>query len=176
MRIAVMSDTHGNMKLFQDMVDLATEQLKVKAVWHLGDNYEDCDSVDLRGRYVVRIPGIYHPGYRNGSIDSTLSIPFDPFNFLLVHDPEDARGMVLADSNVVLHGHTHAPRCSVDQRGRLYLNPGHLKSQRDRGYDASFMVLTINSGLLVVEHYLSDGVCESDRRFRCTDSGRVEEL
>ncbi len=175
MRIAVMSDTHGNIKLFQDMIDFATEELNVKAVWHLGDTYEDCDKVDLRGKYVVRVPGIYHPGYQSGAIDSTLSIPFEPFNFLLVHDPSDARGMMLADSNVVLHGHTHAPKCSVDHRGRLYINPGHLKSKRDRGHDASIMVLTINSGLLVVEHYLSTHECENDQRFRVVD-GKVQEL
>ncbi len=175
MRVAVMSDTHGNIKLFQEMIDFVTNELKVKAVWHLGDNYDDCDRVDLHGRYIVRVPGIYHPGYREGSIDSTISIPFDPFYFLLVHDQSDARGMLLADHNVILHGHTHAPKCSVDHRGRLYLNPGHLKAKRDRGYEASFMVLTINSGLLVVEHYNSDFECEDDHRFRVAD-GKVEEL
>lgn len=175
MRIAVMSDTHGNIKLFQEMVEFASNELKVKAFWHLGDNYEDCDKVDLHGKYIVRVPGIYHPGYRQGTIDSTISIPFDPFNFLLVHDPSDARGLMLAESNVILHGHTHAPKCSVDHRGRLYLNPGHLKAKRDRGHDAAFMVLTINSGLLVVEHYLSTFELEDDHRFRVVN-GKVEEL
>lgn len=175
MRIAVMSDTHGNIKLFQEVIDFAVEELKVKAFWHLGDNYADCDKVDLRGRYIVRVPGIYHPGYRNGSIDHTISIPLEPYNFLLTHSQDDARGMALADSNVILHGHTHSPKAAVDHRGRLYLNPGHLKAKRDRGYDASFMVITLHSGLLVVEHYSTDFICEEDRRFRCLDT-KVEEL
>ncbi len=175
MRVAVMSDTHGNIKLFQDMIDYASNELNVKAFWHLGDSYEDCDRVDLRGRYVVRVPGIYHPGYRDQSIESSVQIPFDPFKFLLIHDPADARGLLYADSNIILHGHTHCPSCQIDQRGKLFINPGHLKSRRDRGYDASFAVLTIHSGLLVVEHYLSTMDCESDRRYRVNGS-KIEEL
>ncbi len=175
MRIAVMSDTHGNIKLFQEMIDFSANELNVKAFWHLGDSYEDCDRIDLRGRYIVRVPGIYHPGYRDQSIDRSILIPYDPFSFLLIHDPADARGIMYAESNVVLHGHTHKPECTIDQRGRLFINPGHLKARRDRGYDASFMVLTIQSGLLVVEHYLSTLECDSDRRFRVSGT-KVEEL
>lgn len=175
MRIAVMSDTHSNIKLFQEMIDFSADELNVKAFWHLGDSYDDCDRVDLRGRYIVRVPGVDHPGYRDQTIESSILIPFDPFKFFLIHDPADARGIKFAESNVILHGHTHKPECSIDQRGRLTLNPGHLKSRRDRGFDASFMVLTIHSGLLVVEHYLSTLECDFDRRFRINGS-KVEEL
>ena len=175
MRITVVSDTHSNMKIFQDVVDFSVEEQNVSFFMHLGDNYEDCDRVDLKGKYVVRVPGVFHHGYLDGSIDSYLHIPYAPFNFLLLHDQNDAQGLVLADSNVVLHGHTHAARCSISHRGRLYLNPGHLKAKRDRGYDASFMILTIESGLLVVEQFNLQFESLFDRRFRCID-GKVEEL
>jgi len=175
MRIAVMSDTHSNIKLFQEMIDFSVNDLNVKAFWHLGDTYEDCDRVDLRGKYVVRVPGIDHPGYRDGSLEHSIAIPIDPFKFMLIHDPAEAHGIMSAESNVILHGHTHKPDCQLDQKGKLFINPGHLKARRDRGYEASFAVLTIHSGLLVVEHYLSTLECDSDRRFR-VNLGKIEEL
>ena len=175
MRILVVSDTHGNLKLFQSVVDFATKEQNISAIWHLGDNYDDCDTVNLNGKYVVRVPGIWHPGYNDGTLDSSLVIPYDPFNFLLLHDPADAKGMILVDSNVILHGHTHKFRCEVDYSGRLFINPGHLKARRDRGYDASFVILTIESGLLIVDQYLTNFEHILDNRYRVSE-GKVQEL
>ncbi len=152
MKALVVSDTHNNISLFQKAVRYGVEEHGVEAIWHLGDNYEDGDKVDRLGAYLIRIPGIWHPGYRSGLLDTTYSLEFDDFSFFLVHDPADIKAFDKRDHAVFLHGHTHAPKVEL-QSGMLTINPGHLKKSFDRGYNASCAILETIENKLSIIHY-----------------------
>lgn len=63
--------------------------------------------------------------------------------FKMVHRPEDI-GSVAEDVQVVVHGHTHAPREEY-RDGVLYLNPGSCSRPRG-GSEKSVVRMVVNSG------------------------------
>lgn len=139
MKVIVVSDTHGNSVLLQRAVDFAVEN-GFEAIWHLGDNYDDIEQVELSGLYFIRVPGIYHPAYRSGVLPAQLTLDIENFTVTLIHDPDDPALFSLSDNRIVFHGHSHRPGAGVSG-STVYVNPGHLKHREDRGYEASFLAV-----------------------------------
>jgi putative phosphoesterase len=145
MKIAIFSDTHGNLKLFQKAVDIALNQ-NIDKIWHLGDNYEDCEKINLNGVSYKRVPGIFHPGYRSSHLDAVSSFNVEGFTVTLTHTIDDVSNAVKEASDIICYGHSHRPETILGYSA-IYHNPGHLKQKFDRGYDASFTILDIEDGV-----------------------------
>jgi len=112
-------------------------------VIHLGDDYEDIDffKLLLEGKEVYQVPGIYHPRYRNGALPAVKTLKIEDWNIALVHNLEDLfRKKILGDIN--FYGHTHKTEIFA-RDGKLFVNPGHLKDDFDRGFAASYAIMEI---------------------------------
>ncbi len=133
MRIAVLADTHDRYPpgLPQRLQD-------ADEIWHLGDV---CDpgvlrEFELLGPPVRVVLGNcdWHPGWPR-----ELRFDLAGRRFMLTHVPP---AKPPAQTDVVLHGHTHVPRDETDRRGVRWLNPGCV-SRPNRGARPSYAWLTV---------------------------------
>lgn len=135
--ILVLSDTHGNYEILQEVLD---SNILADVIIHLGDNYEDLDHCvyNRRGREIYRVPGIFHPNYKDGSLPHQLDITFESKKFLIAHSIDDVRG----SGTVILHGHTHNWEISNSIQG-ICFNPGHLRSSVDKKRIATYGIMEV---------------------------------
>ena len=138
-KFLVVSDTHGNLDLFQTVLK---REKDFTAIIHLGDNYEDLNSYsNLDDVTLYRVPGIFHKGYRNKTLPAIVKFTSCGWSILLVHDLSDALART-QDVDIYLHGHTHKPEI-IRKYGKIFFNPGHLKQFHHRGNQASYGILEI---------------------------------
>ncbi len=135
--ILVVSDTHGNYEILQHVLD---SNILVDVIIHLGDNYGDLDSCvfNRRGRQIYRVPGIFHPGYRNGDLPHSLEVKIENKKFLIAHSPDD----LSHSADVLLFGHTHDWECANSIFG-VRFNPGHLKAHIDKKRIATYGIIEV---------------------------------
>ena len=140
-KIMIISDTHKNQVLLRKAFSM---ERNVTHIFHLGDDYNDLDTnLDLiADKDIYKVPGIYHPVYRNGSIEPTLTVTINNWNFLLIHALEDLNKN-RNNADVILYGHTHhADFRNIE--GQYFINPGHLKAETDRNRKASYLIAELN--------------------------------
>ena len=151
MKILMISDTHGNMSMIDKMVKIAED---FDLMIHLGDNYPDGVPFIESSIPIIRVPGTWGWEYQDDSIDNRRFETFLGWRFFLTHtptsdphdldtdiDPEDV--LKNAQSDLFCHGHTHKP--TIYTVGNVtVLNPGHLKSSFDRGYNASYAKIELS--------------------------------
>ncbi len=145
MKIGVVSDTHRNRRLLQQVVDWLVQTHSIAVLYHLGDDYDDTSSISDKGVEIYQVPGIYHPGYRSGSLEPVVRHTVMGLNVLLVHSlDQDVSQEDVLSSDIVLYGHTHDATIRIED-GVLFMNPGHLKGKRDKNRDSSFGMLDIQN-------------------------------
>lgn len=155
-KIAVVSDTHGNLDGLRAAVREIISGDKIDLFIHLGDNYEDAEVLDEFGCDYLRVPGVFHELYADGRVHNRLIEEFEGWRFMLSHTHEshphdlagDPRPELLAASgqvDVILFGHLHAPSIETE-KGVLLVNPGHLKTADKRGFAPSYAVLDVEWG------------------------------
>ena len=145
MRLAVMSDTHGNVDAAESALKLAGE---VDMVIHAGDHYRD--GIRLQERTGIPVVAVY--GNRDYPIRGPVEEVFDAsgVQIYITHGHDfsvesrmgglESRARELG-AKVVVYGHTHVPDIQwLD--GRLYINPGSLFRPRD-GSGKTFAILKI---------------------------------
>ena len=150
MRIGIVSDSHGNTSVFEDM--LAVPGAAEAELWlHAGDFAPDADDLEiLSGRRVVRVLGNCDL-FLDGVYDETV-VEVAGHRIFLTHGhlfnvrfdtamlQEAARE---AGADIAVYGHTHI---ALEERGDVtVLNPGSIARPRDerRG---SFMLVDLNEG------------------------------
>ncbi len=140
-KILVLSDTHSNLELLKIVLENETDHT---AIFHLGDNYEDLDKCleQIPHRNLIKVPGIFHKGYRDKSLPAIKIYNSQGWAILLVHDLSDALAKT-HDVDIYLHGHTHRPDIT-GKFGKIFFNPGHLKQLKDRGSQASYGIIELN--------------------------------
>lgn len=151
MKIGVVGDTHRNIAFLNKAVDWMIDKQHVSALYHLGDDYEDAAGLAERYIDIVQVPGIYHPRYRDGSLARKGYETLMGLQVLLVHSLEkdfDDSDQISAD--IVLNAHTHAHELRLDD-GKLFVNPGHLKGERDKNMVPTFAVLTVQDRTVSAE-------------------------
>jgi uncharacterized protein len=139
-KILVLSDSHGN----SDFLNLVLEQENhVDTIFHLGDNFDDLDKCGqfTKEHIILKVPGIFHPGYKNRSIPAIQFYNTLNWKLLLVHDLNDALSKA-EEADIYLYGHTHKPDLQI-KYGKIFFNPGHLKQSKDRGSKASYGILEL---------------------------------
>jgi len=153
-KIMIISDTHKNQVLLRKAF---SQEDGITHIFHLGDNYNDLDTnLDLiENKEVFKVPGIYHPGYRNGSIKSSKVVSINNWNFTLIHDLQELKSEP-SGSSIVFHGHTHQADFTK-VKDIHYINPGHLKDEVDRNRMASYLVVEVDKDKLEFNFKYLDG-------------------
>ncbi|MDO9577810.1 MAG: metallophosphoesterase family protein [Candidatus Cloacimonadales bacterium] len=139
-KIMIVSDTHKNQALLRKAFE---NESGVSHIFHLGDDYGDMDeNFDLlENRILVKVPGLYHDGYRDGSIPRIQTVEIAGWKFQLAHFVKDINA-IPADIIVIFYGHTH--RWNFKKLDDIYfVNPGHLKNFFDRGNEATYLILEV---------------------------------
>lgn len=155
-KIIILSDTHNNQVLLRKILEREID--KFDYLFHLGDNYEDLDENEdlLSGKSLYKVPGIFHPGYMNGTIPARQTVQIDNWSFLLVHNIDDIPE-IRPSNDIFCYGHTHRLVLNkVDNA--YYLNPGHLKDEWDKDRPASYAILDVNVDKITVEFKDKNGV------------------
>lgn len=134
----IISDSHGNVSFLQSVIEKAKEIADIEQIWHLGDEYEDMDYIDVDG-VVKKVPGTRHPEYYSGALDKFLSFPFGGAEITIVHSPYDIPKFLISQKRLFFYGHLHHSNIAKSENG-LLISPGHIKYSFDRGYEASFLI------------------------------------
>jgi uncharacterized protein len=153
-KIIILSDTHKNQQTLKNVFEI---ERKYTHIIHLGDNYEDLNNnSDITENIeLIRVPGIYHPGYKDGTLPIILKIEIDNWKLALAHRLEDIlKNSIPAD--IYLYGHTHHSYFNQVEN-KYFINPGHLKAKTDRGQKASYIVLTIENNNAEIQFKHLDG-------------------
>lgn len=135
MRIAVIADTHDR---FPEHVGKAIAG--ADEIWHLGDV---CEERVLAAVQRLGPPVRVVRGNCESCLGWPLALEFDleGFRLLLTHIPPRFAPPKI---DVLLHGHTHVPRCERIGRA-LFCNPGCI-TRPNRGAPASYAWLTLERG------------------------------
>jgi putative phosphoesterase len=158
MRVAVVSDSHGNARALARLAGLLKEK-GITLALHLGDDYRDAAFLASRGLEVVGVPGVYCPEYADARIPNRRRVELAGVKLFLTHtdsrhrhdrpgDPDPQEEAWEAD--LILYGHTHVPALEERESG-WWLNPGHLKGPMDRGQPATYALLTFQGREVEVE-------------------------
>jgi len=139
--IGVMSDTHGNTRLMRRVADMMGAEFGAEVIFHLGDDYGDGAELAAMGHVVHQVPGLWCKEYHDPHVPRRLVKDLAGVSVACVHSAQDLRHTELA-ADVILFGHTH--EAVLEERGgRLYVNPGHLRTTRSRNSRPSFGVVEL---------------------------------
>ena len=179
MRIGVMSDTHGDMDSMRTAAVAMLNDHNVEAIVHLGDDSSDANELIESGVAVYSVPGLFEPSYKNPSIPNRAIHEFNGVPFLLTHsvvktpqDPiEDLDPKEIVDDDevkVVLYGHSHIYRIS-EERGVIFINPGHLKNGDKRSPRKTYAIVDILATKIVAKIIDLGGEVVEERTFFLMD-------
>lgn len=157
MKIAVLSDTHGNYPLGITMLDRISG---LDCVIHLGDVLSDAEIIE----YALDIPVIKLAGNCDSSTnaDRELLLNISEMTFFLSHgDLYQVKSGIdriyekatSEKAEIVLYGHTHIP--AIQKKGEILLvNPGSLKAAAAQ---QSLAILNILNREVSVEIIVANG-------------------
>lgn len=135
MRIAVISDTHDALP-----ASLPGRLSKADEIWHLGDVVmpDILMEIETAGPPVRVVSGNCDLA---GTWPYTLTLERAGWRIHLVHIPPHKAPPGV---HLLLHGHTHIPKDSIDPLGVRWLNPGSVSLPRG-GFPATFAWLELKS-------------------------------
>ena len=85
MKIGIVSDTHKNMNLLDQVVYWMTQRQRITTLYHLGDDYDDTKEIGEQFSELVQVPGIYDERYRTGLLPAKVFETILGITLLLVH-------------------------------------------------------------------------------------------
>jgi putative phosphoesterase len=152
--LAVLSDSHRNLKGLREVVKAILARQSVDVFIHLGDDFEDAEVFDEFGCDYMRVPGVFSDHYADRSVPNRIITEFEGWRFLLTHTreshPNDLRGDLKPEEvsggravDVMLYGHSHKPDLT-EKDGILFVNPGHLKTSDKKGFGPSYAIIEID--------------------------------
>ncbi|WZL74067.1 metallophosphoesterase [Clostridiaceae bacterium 35-E11] len=145
MKIGIISDTHGMIRIAQNVLG---NMEKIDLLVHLGDHYED--AMLLRKQIDIEVVAV--KGNCDSHIDAQdeIILEIGAHKILLVHGHQYGVKADLgklyykaleAQSDIVLFGHTHVP-IKIQHEGVWMINPGSIGLPR-AGHKASYAILEI---------------------------------
>jgi uncharacterized protein len=148
MKIAVLSDTHGNYPLAVKILGLIPD---LDCIIHLGDTLDDAEILEC----ALDCPTISVAGNcdTDPSVPREILLTFNDMTILATHGDTYAvksgidrlrRKASALKAKAVLYGHTHNPFIHVED-GILFVNPGCLKKSAAH---LSYAILTIENGTI----------------------------
>ena len=150
MKIGIVSDSHGDTQIFEDM--LAVPGAAEAEMWlHAGDFAPDADVLAvMTDRRVVRVLG--NCDFLVDGVYEETTVEIAGHRIFLTHghcfnvrfDTAMLRAAAReAGADIAVYGHTHV---ALEERGDVtVLNPGSIARPRD-GRHGSFMLVELNAG------------------------------
>ena len=136
-KILVISDTHGNQKILQNVLETNSD---CEYLIHLGDEPDDLDyHTDLtENMQIFSVYGLYHRKWNEN--DAAKSINIGGQNFFIAHAQQY---LDISEKNTIYcYGHTHR-RYFYKDESIVIINPGHLKNKTDRGENAGYIIIEL---------------------------------
>ncbi|MFH1728178.1 MAG: metallophosphoesterase family protein [Pseudomonadota bacterium] len=140
-KAGIISDTHGNIGLFSEIMVYLNDTIKIDKLYHLGDNFSDPDKIKTDAQ-IIKVPGLYCPEYDDLSIAKIAYDKLFSANICLVHNKEILLDEDIDSTQILLFGHTHKYYVGKEN-GMFFINPGHLKDKFHRDQIATFGILEI---------------------------------
>lgn len=157
MNIGIIGDTHGNERLMHKAVDVLMAVYAPKLFLHLGDDYADGEALASAGYDVHIVPGTRCREYFDPRVPNVRVEAFDGLSVAYGH-VDDEVAPFADQAALLLHGHSHRARV-VWEDGRIWVNPGHLRSRNERGQLPSCGVMLLDdAGLTLVVHELDETI------------------
>lgn len=157
--IGVMSDTHGNVRWMHEAAGLMKERFGVDVIFHVGDDYRDAEELAMAGYDVRMVAGLWCDEYRSPKL-RWFNETIDGVRIAGCHADKDLRATERG-ADIVLTGHTHV--AAIEPIGNtLYLNPGHLKRDLDRGQRPSFATITLDNGHITARIHERNGAIRNE--------------
>ena len=153
MKIGVVSDSHGHVDNLRRTVKTMNEA-GIEVIVHLGDDYDDVKALsNQEGTTIIQVPGVFSTYYQDPGIPNRVIEEWERVRVLLTHTPEVHKNDLPADLDpaavvargevrLVLSGHSHIPEVK-EERGVVWVNPGHLKDDDKKGYPPTYALLEI---------------------------------
>lgn len=163
MILGILSDTHGNLPLMHHVADILTTQLGAAHLIHLGDDWEDKEDLDSMGYFVSGVPGLWCDAYRDPCIPRVRLDVFEGVAVGYAHNKDELRS-ISGKADLLLSGHTHQPVIE-EMEGIPHMNPGHLSRSRRRGTEATFGLVELSEGKVVMSIVGLDGIAQASRSF-----------
>ncbi|MCU0611390.1 MAG: metallophosphatase family protein [Candidatus Eisenbacteria bacterium] len=158
-RLAVVSDTHGNVQLLSSALSLSRAGGRLDAVIHLGDEHTDLEGLTIEGEEALGVPGLQHPSYGGGTTPIALVRRMGGVTMAMAHQPSDLPSLRdFPGPRLFLHGHTHSLALSAEPSG-VRFNPGHLSGRVDRGRPPSFGIVEIAEDGVAIRGVSVAGQC-----------------
>lgn len=131
MKILVLSDSHSSLRFMRRCIEV----LKPDTVVHLGDYYDDSETMEEEYPHLVfhRVPGNCDQYRCSPLISRVLNYNVGGVRLYMTHGHKHNvkydTSLLLADarkgkSQAALYGHTHIPDCHQEPDGLWVLNPG----------------------------------------------------
>ena len=135
MKILVLSDSHSAMSFMRR----AVEQVKPDAIVHLGDHYDDGETLHEEFSYIpfYQVPGNCDRYRTPPHARDILILPVLGVSLYMTHGHRHQVKLLLslllrdareAKVDAVLYGHTHVADCHQEEDGLWVLNPGSCGS------------------------------------------------
>jgi hypothetical protein len=168
-KIGVISDTHGNTPLMFAAAEILFNN-SASEIWHLGDSYADAMALQAEAPVpVTPVPGLYCPEYGDGSAPKKFILPVEGLRIALAHAPGEFTAEDLAAADVIINGHTHKYSV-VEENGKIFINPGHLKNEADRQRPPTFALIEIANRDITVSIFGTDGAILQKNSFQTAGS------
>lgn len=148
MRILIVSDTHGSLRNFDEIIE---REKKIDMLLHLGDIEGDDDYMEA----VMDCPVHVVAGNNDffSGLPGELEIEVGKYKVFMTHghgyyvsagtkrlkQAARARG-----ADIVMYGHTHRPEIDLED-DVITINPGSLSYPRQPGRKATYIVMDISA-------------------------------
>lgn len=163
MRILILSDSHAGLSFMRRCV----EKVKPDAVVHLGDYYDDGQTLAEENPHLVvhQVPGNCDRNRCRLNTAEILNYPIGGVRFYMTHGHrhfvKSGIGGLLADARragaqVVLYGHTHCADCHQQPDGLWVLNPGSCGSYSGTAGIIEFQNETITACRIICQADLEE--------------------
>lgn len=150
MLLGVAADSHKNLEYLKTAGRILKAE-HAEEIIHLGDDYDDAEILNDLELKVTRVPGVFSSYYKDPKIPNRIVKNYNGWRVLLTHSPtsheNDIQGDIKPEEitakkgvDIVLHAHTHIPRID-EEKGIIWVNPGHLKIEDKKGAPASFALI-----------------------------------
>ena len=148
MRILIVSDTHGNHRNLDEVLEKVG---KIDMFLHLGDVEDDDIYIEAVLDCPIHIVAGNNDFYSSG-LPREKEVQIGKYKVLMTHghmyyvSMNTKRLMHMAKENgydIVMYGHTHRP--NIDrQDGIIAINPGSLSYPRQEGRRATYMLMEVD--------------------------------
>jgi hypothetical protein len=159
-KIMVISDTHEDAIATKWVLDYLEEN-DINKIIHLGDYYSDALIIEEHGYELIKVPGTWdHLYYQNPSVNNRKFVDIAGWKLFLSHTPESHYNDLPDDlkpetiiftgkADIFLYGHTHLAEVK-HKNGMIFVNPGHMSNDEERGCPLTYAILEIDEEWLTV--------------------------